>query len=72
MGSAVAIHEQGATTGNKTLGAGQKRNLRVLQAHHDSARIFLDRLYVNQPFALPLLILISWGLRLRYRVLARR
>lgn len=72
VGSAVAIHEQGATTGNKTLGAGQKRNLRVLQAHHDSARIFLDRLYVNQPLALPLLMLISWGLRLRYRVLARR
>lgn len=71
VGNAVAIHEQGATTGNKTLGAGQKRNLRVLQAHHDSARIFLDRLYVNQPCALPLLMLISWGLRLRYRVLAR-
>ena len=71
VGSAVAIHEQGATTGNKTLGAGQKRNLRVLRAHHDSARIFLDRLYVNQPYALPLLMLISWGLRLRYRVLAR-
>lgn len=72
VGSAVAVHEQGATTGNKTLGAGQKRNLRVLRAHHDSARIFLDRLYADRPYFSPLLKLISCGLRLRYRVLARR
>lgn len=72
VGSAVAIHEQGATTGDKTLGVGQKRNLRALRAHHDSARIFLDRLYTDRPYASPLLKLISWGLRLRYLVLARR
>lgn len=72
VGSAVAIHEQGATTGNKTLGVSQKRNLRVLRAHHDSARIFLDRLYADRPYFSPLLELISCGLRLRYRVLARR
>ncbi|WP_296182856.1 glycosyltransferase [uncultured Mobiluncus sp.] len=72
VGSAVAIHEQGATTGDKTLGVGQKRNLRALRAHHDSARIFLDRLYTDRPYFSPLLKLISWGLRLRYLVLARR
>ncbi|NMW43410.1 glycosyltransferase family 2 protein [Mobiluncus curtisii] len=71
VGNAVAIHEQGATTGDKTLGAGAKRNLRALRAHHDSARIFLNRLYAGRPSVLPLLRLISWGLRLRYWVLAR-
>lgn len=71
VGSVEAVHLQGATTGNKTLETNKKPNLKALRAHHESAGIFLDRLYGNNPWMLPVLILIKQGLKLRYRLLAR-
>lgn len=71
VGGVEVIHEQGATTGEKTLGAARgKINPKTARAHHESALRFLRKLYPKARYR-PLLALVALGLKLRLRLLTR-
>lgn len=64
VGNVEVIHDQGTTTTD----AEGNQDLRALRAHHESALLFLKRLYGHHP----LLPFIALGLRVRRWLLSRR
>lgn len=64
IGNVEVIHNQGGSTTD----VGGKQDLRALRAHHESALLFLNRLYGRHP----LLPFIAAGLRVRRWLLSRR